>query len=92
MNNRFPLLVTIAVLLKIAGALALIGAVIGIGYGIVEPQQPGHVFGSDDILAISFGALLLLFGLLTVAASEVIGVLLAIEKNTRWAAATATPT
>jgi len=57
--------------------------VVGFGYGIFEPMQAGHHFGLDDIAAISLGFLLVLVGLITVAVSEVVGVLFAIENNTR---------
>ena len=83
MSSKFRLLSTIAILLKFIGVITIIVGVAGMGYGVVEPQQPGHAFGFDDTIAIASGVLFVLSGLLTVAASEVVGVLFAIERNTR---------
>lgn len=82
-NSRFPVLSTVSVILRVVGWLGAILGVIGIVYGIVAPMQPGHAFGLDAVAAIALGALLILAGLAVVAFSEVIGVLFAIEDNTR---------
>ena len=84
MNKKFPALSTVSDLLKVTGWLLV---VVGVGYaayeGVWEPNLPNHVFGGQDLLQIIGGVVLGIQGLLTFAFSEVIGVLFAIEENTR---------
>lgn len=86
-NKRFPVLSTIAMVLWIAGlVIAIIGA-FKLGSDIVEAakmhaeQDTEWAFGEVLEIVVSFGTLL--YGLATMAAAEIIGVLFAIEKNTR---------
>jgi len=84
MNERFPVLSTVSNLLRVIGWIVAIAGAIYAGYeGIFETTLPGHSFGGQDLLQLISGVVLGLFGLLTVAFSEVIGVLFAIEENTR---------
>lgn len=84
MNERFPVLSTISGFLKVVGWFVVIAAAIFIFYeGIYEPSLPRHRFGVEDTYQIILGLSVWLVGLLTVAFSELIRVILAIEENTR---------
>lgn len=92
MNTKFPVLTTVSTVLGVTGWLVIIAGVLYAVYeGIVEPHQPGHSFGAGDVIEIAIGMILAVGGLIVVAFSEVIGVLFAIEENTR-ARATASAT
>jgi hypothetical protein len=73
--DRFPVLQGISILLKV---LAVIILVIGIIGGLLASQQNG---GIVSLLGLWVGALIWAIGLW--AYSELIGVVLAIEENTR---------
>ena len=65
-----------------------IAVAIGAGYFIfyqamVEPNQPGHHFGEGDRIELAIGFLLTVIGLGAAAFGEIVGVLFAIEENTR---------
>lgn len=84
MNNKFPLLSTVSVVLRYAGVLILlVGLYLAVYQGIIEPLMPGHRFASDDFMELGGGLLLTIIGLVAVAFGEIIGVLFAIEANTR---------
>lgn len=84
MNKRFPVLSTVSALLRVVGWLLVVGGVLYAAYeGIIEPNLPNHWFGGQDLLQLVSGLGLGLTGPLTVAFSEIIGVLFAIEENTR---------
>lgn len=83
-NNRFPLLSFVSVLIRIVGALLCLGATFyGVKEGVLEPMEPRHHFGGEDMLQLTSGLVGLLLGLFAIAGGEAIGVLLAIESNTR---------
>jgi hypothetical protein len=91
MTNKFPVLSGVQNLLRVAGWLVIIAGVLYAVYeGIIEPHQPGHAFGGGDVVEIAIGMILAVGGLIVVAFSEVMGVLLAIEENTRAKSATNT--
>jgi formate-dependent nitrite reductase membrane component NrfD len=84
MNKRFPVLSTVSALLKVVGWLVVVAGVLYAAYeGVIEPNLPSHSFGGEDAFQLISGVVVGLIGLLTVAFSEVIGVLFAIEENTR---------
>lgn len=85
MNSKFPVLSFISSAFKFFGWIIAVG---GFGYAIVagvyEPNQAGHSFNpSSDGLDIAFGSIGLIIGLVSIAIGEIIGVLFAIEENTR---------
>jgi hypothetical protein len=79
MNSKFPVLSAISRLLWGLGWLIAVG---GIVYGI-----RGGVFDVDGMI----GVIVLALGLFVVAISEIIGVLFAIEQNTRTQRSEALP-
>lgn len=82
--TRFPVLSTIANLLRIAGwILVAVAALYGVLAGVLEPMQPGHRFDVSDVFDLAGGLAGAVVGLITVAFGEAIGVLFAIEENTR---------
>jgi len=84
MNSKFPALLFVSVILKIVGwAIILPGLYFAVYEGIIEPHQPGHNFGSGDMIEIAAGSLLVLFGLGAATLGEIAGVIMAIELNTR---------
>ncbi|MFA6244797.1 MAG: hypothetical protein WC655_27885 [Candidatus Hydrogenedentales bacterium] len=84
MNKRFPLLSLVSVVLR---ALGLLTTLVGLYYvlyeGIIEPNLPNHVFAPSDATEMAGGFVGLLAGLALIAFGEIIGVLFAIEANTR---------
>lgn len=87
MNARFPVLSTLSLVLRFVGwAIVVISGAYAIYQGIVEPNLPRHGFGQEDLLQFLGGAAGMLQGLIIVALAELIGVLFAIEENTRRAA------
>lgn len=84
MNARFPLLSVISLILRGAGIIICLGGLFFAVYqGIIEPNQQGHSFTNNDRTQLVVGSIGVLIGLLTAAFGEVIGVLFAIEENTR---------
>ena len=84
MNNKFPVLSFVSVVYRIFGFLLLIASLYYFLYeGIVEPRLPNHHFGETDLVELLGGLLGCIVSLGLVATGEVIGVLFAIEKNTR---------
>ena len=84
MNKKFPVLSTVSSMMKFVGWLFVIIGIAYAGYeGIYEPNLPRHSFNPGDLIQLISGLGVGLFGLITVALSEVIGVLFAIEENTR---------
>ncbi len=84
MNKKFPVLSVVSALLGAIGwVIVLCGAVFAVYEGLIEPSQPGHSFGGGDLVEIVIGLALVLAGLFAVGVSEIIGVLFAIEENTR---------
>ncbi len=88
MNSRFPVLSTISGILRFAGWVVTAGAVLyGLLYqGLILPNQPRYHFDTGNAVAIASAVLGAVIGLITVAFGETIGVLFAIEENTRRAA------
>src|SRR5438067_1501916 len=84
MNRRFPVLSVVSVLMRIIGWLHL---VLGLLFWLVLAVNyfTTRAAGMPP-LHIAAGAFATVFGLLLVAAGESIGVLFAIEDNTRAAA------
>lgn len=84
MNNKFPVLSFVSVVYRIFGFLLLIASLYYFLYeGIVEPRLPNHCFADTDLFELLGGLLGCIVSLGLVATGEVIGVLFAIEKNTR---------
>ena len=84
MNNRFPVLSIISICLKALGWFAVIyGLYFFVYEGLIEPHLEGHSFSPQDRLQIIQGLSIFVSGLITAAVGEIIGVLFAIEENTR---------
>ena len=87
MYRTFWLLPIVSFLLRGIGVLALLAAAYLIVYeGLIEPNRPGHMFAPDDLVQIFIGSGFLVAGLLMVGFGELLGVLFAIEENTRYSA------
>jgi len=83
-NAKFPVLSIVSILIRILGWLGVVAGLYYLIYeGMIEPNLEGHKFGDGDILQIIQGFTSIIGGLVTVAIGEIIGVLFAIEKNTR---------
>ena len=84
MNWKFPVLTIVSILLRVLGALSVLGGIYLVLFeGAVEPNLPGHAFGQGDVQQIIRGLIGIGSGLLTIASGESIGVLFAIERHTR---------
>ena len=84
MNNKFPILGFISTMLTFFGWLVVVaGFLYAIYEGMIEPNRPGHSFNNGDFLDLALGSFLFLLGLFSAALGEIIGVLFAIELNTR---------
>lgn len=84
MNNKFPVLSFVSIVYRIFGFLLLIASLYYFLYeGIVEPRLPNHCFADTDLFELLGGLLGCIVSLGLVATGEIIGVLFAIEKNTR---------
>jgi hypothetical protein len=92
MNTRYTALPIVSAILKIIGWVVIILAIIGTGYHVLV-GYPGVKFW-DGHIAMPFAALIAgaSHGLILLAASEGIHVLLDIEENTRRAADSASGT
>lgn len=85
-NQRFPALSSISRLLNLTGWCCVAGGGAHAIYsGLLETIPAGHSFGSGNILALVVGVFGAVGGLVVVALAESIGVLFAIEENTRRA-------
>lgn len=87
-NERFPVLSTMAKILWGFGILSCVIGVLFLAAELIEAMnlyKPGAewVWSSKDYLKVSVGILSLASGVLTMILGELIGVLFAIEKNTR---------
>ena len=82
-NSQFPVLSTVAKILGGIGWLLVIGSVLMFGYTVVEANIPGHYWGNSDKGIMVVSIILFLLGLMIEALAEIIGVLFAIEMNTR---------
>jgi hypothetical protein len=91
MNRKFPVLSFVSLLLRIVGWTVVLGAAIYLIINVViEPSQSGHRFGPGNVLNLLIGSAAALVGLITVAIGEAVGVLFAIEENTRVSHSSAT--
>lgn len=87
-NDKFPVLSTFAKIVWVFGIiLSIIGAIL-LSLELLELMKlskPGSewVWATKDYVKISCGILSLIFGISAMIISEVVGVLFAIEKNTR---------
>jgi hypothetical protein len=72
--------------------VVLVGLYFAVYEGMIEPILPGHHFGSGDAMELGGGLLGVIAGLGSVALGEIIGVLFAIEANTRASAESQAPT
>jgi len=86
-NKRFPVLSTIAMMLWIVGLLIAIAGAFKVGSDFVAATEvraeDGRGWTFTEVLDLLLGFGTLLYGLATMAGAEIIGVLFAIEKNTR---------
>jgi hypothetical protein len=87
-NERFPVSSTVAKLLWGVGILMGILGLLALGAELLEylkMSKPGAewVWSSNDFIRIVGGGLFIISGVLVMALAEIIGVLFAIEKNTR---------
>lgn len=87
-NERFPVLSFIAKVLWSLGLLIAIIGVIFLGAEIIEylkMSKPDSewVWSAKDVIKLAIGTICTPLGLITMAIAEIIGVLFAIEKNTR---------
>ncbi len=83
-NERFPLLSVVSMCMRLAGGLVILVGLYYAAYeGVLEPNLPNHTFTQNDAMQLAGGLLLIVVGLATVALGEIIGVLFAIEENTR---------
>ena len=87
MNKKFPVLSVVSIILRGFGWLAvIIGLYCLTYYGLIEPNRAGHSFGPGNRTEILQGVILSFSGLIVAVFGEIIGVLFAIEENTRKAA------
>lgn len=84
-NSDFPVLSTIAKVMRFTGWALVIAAVCIFGYTFMESKQAGHYWGSGNTAYAVGGIVSLIVGLFVEAFAEIIGVLFAIELNTRKA-------
>ncbi len=87
-NERFPVLSTVAKVLWVFGILVGIVGVLALGSELVEYSKMGKagaewIWSTSDYMKISMGIFFIPLGLIIMAVAESIGVLFAIEKNTR---------
>lgn len=87
-NERFPVLSTVAKILWFLGILIGIIGILAFGAELLEfakMSKPGAewVWSTNDYMRIAIGVIFTTLGLFTMAIAEIIGVLFAIEKNTR---------
>lgn len=88
LNTRFPVLTTVALIIKILGWLITTCSVLYIvGAVLIEPNQSGHRYGPEDYMQLAGGLCVAVFGLTQVALAEIIRVFFAIEQHTASAAA-----
>jgi hypothetical protein len=91
MNSRFPVLSTLSIVIRIVGIVLIVA---GLYIAVAKPGSESHSMYSryqyqsyfnqpDSMLYLAGGAVGVLAGLGAVVTSEVIGVLFAIEQNTR---------
>ncbi|MBM3163520.1 MAG: hypothetical protein FJZ79_09480 [Chlorobi bacterium] len=84
MSKKFPVLSFLSVLIRLFGVLLLLfGIYYGIYEGIIEPNLPHHHFAQGDAMELGGGMLVFFFGIISLIVGESVGVLLAIEANTR---------
>jgi len=69
--------------MSILGWLLMIGAACLFGYTVIEANQPNHYWGSLNNTLTNGSIVSLIVGLVVEAFAEIIGVLFAIELNTR---------
>lgn len=87
-NERFPVLSTVAKILWGVGIFIVIIGILAFASELLEfikMIKPGAewVWSSNDFVRIGSGVIFTSLGLFTMAMAETIGVLFAIEKNTR---------
>ena len=86
MNTKFPVLSFVSSLLRFIGWIAVLAGIAYIGYQVVELNQHGHkitITPPELIMKFGSGMAAIVAGLIIAAIGESIGVLFAIEKNTR---------
>ena len=87
MNKHFPVLSLVSFIIRLLGALSVVAGVYFALYeGAIEPNLANHRFSTQDMQQLVSGLGGIVSGLLMVAAGEIIGVLFAIEANTRKSA------
>ena len=86
MGPNFPVLTFVSKMLRYFGFVVFIcGLAYALIAGLLEPLLPRHSYAISDAIEFAAGIAICLFGLITIALGESIGVLFAIEKNTRKA-------
>ncbi len=86
MDENYTVLPFVGKLLKTLGLHGVLaGVVMAITLGIIEPLLSGFDFGTGDFLDIAAGFVVVLLSLVAIAFGEIVGVLFAIEVNTRQA-------
>lgn len=85
MNTKFPVLSFVSSVLRFFGwSFAIVGLLYGGWNGVIEPNLPEHFFNaSSNGVKLVGGIVGMFFGIITIAIGELIGVLFAIEENTR---------
>jgi hypothetical protein len=86
MQSRFPMLSLVTGVLKVTGWILLAVAAIGLLMSLVDATKTGHTFNVGDMAQVGMSSWGIVSALGVVAFSEVIGVVLAIEANTRQTA------
>ena len=84
-NRRSLVLSLVSIVLRVMGWLLVALSLYLLIYEVIVDSflLPNHYFGDEDKLELVLGVATLVSGFVTVALGEVIGVLFAIELNTR---------
>ncbi len=84
MSEGYSVLPFVGKLLKAFGWIGVFAGIVFVfGAGVIEPSLPKHSFGPGDFWEIVGGLLFSLAALCIIAFGEIVGVLFAIEANTR---------
>lgn len=84
-NSKFPVLSSLSKFMSIAGKVLMVGALILFVYTIVEANLPDHYFGPTSITMSIISSVAMVLGFTSQLMAELVGVIFAIELNTRKA-------